>query len=75
MSAPRLFEQVRQRVRTEEGYLHRTRRFSFFHGKKHPRRMDGPQVEAFLSHPAAKRRRSTSDPAVAGESLGITDFQ
>ena len=53
MRAPRLLEPVRQRVkycsaRTEEGYLHRTRRFIFFHRKKHPSRMGGPQVEAVL---------------------------
>ena len=40
----------------------------------HPSRMGGPQVEAFLSQLAAERQRSTSDPACAGESPGITNF-
>ncbi len=57
MSSLRLFDQVRARLRvkhysmrTEDSYLHRIRRFIFFHGRKHPREMGGAQVEAFLSH-------------------------
>src|SRR5674476_551072 len=56
MSSPRLLDQVRDRLRvkhysmrTEDTYLQWIRRFIFFHGKKHPREMGGPQVEAFLS--------------------------
>ena len=57
MSSPRLFDQVRDRIRvkhyssrTEDSSLHWIRPFIFFHGKQHPRDMEGPQVEAFLSH-------------------------
>lgn len=57
MPAPKLLDQVRERIRvkhyslrTEEAYLHWIRRFIFFHGKRHPRQMGGPEVEAFLSH-------------------------
>lgn len=62
MSSPRLLDQVRDRMRvkhysmrTEDTYLQWIRRFIFFHGKKHPRDMGGPQVEAFLSHLATER--------------------
>jgi len=57
MPAPKLLDQVRERIRvkhyslrTEEAYLHWIRRFIFFHGKRHPRQMGGPEVEEFLSH-------------------------
>ncbi len=43
MAAPRLLDQVRERIRvkhyslrTEDAYLHWIRRFIFFHGKCHP---------------------------------------
>ena len=56
MSAPRLLDQVRDRIRvkhyslrTQDAYLYWIRRLIFFHAKKHPREMGGPQVEAFLS--------------------------
>ena len=52
MSSPRLLDQVRDRLRvkhysmrTEDTYLQWIRRFIFFHGKKHPREMGGPQVD------------------------------
>ena len=67
MSSPRLLDQVRDRIRvkhyslrTEEAYLHWIRRFIFFHGKKHPRDMGGPQVEAFLAHLATVGRVAAS---------------
>jgi integron integrase len=48
-------------------YLHWTRRFIYFHGKRHPREMGGPEVEAFLSHLAAEGRvaPSTQNQALA----------
>ena len=56
MPSPRLLDQVRDRIRvkhyslrTQDAYLYCIRRFIFFHAKKHPRNMGGPQVEAFLS--------------------------
>jgi len=67
MPSPRLLDQVRDRlrvkhysIRTEDTYLQWIRRFIFFHGKKHPREMGGPQVEAFLSHLATVGRVAAS---------------
>jgi integron integrase len=55
--SPRLLEQVRARIRalhyslrTEDTYVHWIRRFILFHGKRHPRTLGAPAVEAFLSH-------------------------
>ena len=55
--APGLLEVVRDRLRTrhyslrtERAYLGWIRRFVRFHGRRHPREMGGPEVEAFLSH-------------------------
>lgn len=54
---PRLLEQVRARlrvkhysIRTERAYVDWIRRFIRFHGKRHPRDMGAPELEAFLSH-------------------------
>jgi integrase-like protein len=47
-------------MRTEDTYLQWIRRFTFFHGKKHPREMGGPQVAAFLSHLATDARVAAS---------------
>ena len=54
---PRLLDQVRDRMRakhyslrTERTYLDWIKRFILFHGKRHPRDMGGPEVQAFLSH-------------------------
>ena len=67
MPTPRLLDQVRDRLRvkhyslrTEDTYVHWIRRFIFFHGKKHPLEMGGPQVEAFLSHLATVGRVAAS---------------
>lgn len=64
---PRLLEVVRQRIRakhyslrTEEAYVHWIRHFVAFHGKRHPRDMGAPEVEAFLSHLANARNVSVS---------------
>ena len=65
--APRLLDQVRERLRylhyssrTEEAYIHWIRAFVRLHGKRHPREMGGPQVEAFLSWLSTERRVSVS---------------
>lgn len=54
---PRLLEQVRAclrskhySLRTEETYVQWIKRFILFHGKRHPRSMGAPELEAFLSH-------------------------
>lgn len=58
---PKLLDQVRTilrsrhySLRTEETYLHWIKRFIVFHGKRHPREMGAPEVEAFLSHLATE---------------------
>ncbi|MDP2795230.1 MAG: integron integrase [Sulfurisoma sp.] len=55
-SAPKLLDQVRARIRvkhysirTEAQYVQWIKRFIIFHGKRHPRDMGAPEVEAFLS--------------------------
>jgi len=54
---PRLLDQVRAQIRlrhysirTESQYVQWVKRFVLFHGKRHPRAMGAPEVEAFLSH-------------------------
>lgn len=66
-AAPRLLDQVRARIRvkhyslrTEQTYVGWIRRFILFHGKRHPRDMGAPEVEAFLSHLAVDRTVSAS---------------
>ena len=77
MAAPRLLDQVRERIRvkhyslrTEDAYLHWIRRFIFFYGMRHPREMGGPEVEAFLSHLATAGRvaASTQNQALSAPS-------
>lgn len=72
--APRLLDQVRQQVRvkhysirTETAYVDWIRRFVLFHGKRHPREMGAPEVEAFLTHLAVQRNvaASTQNQALA----------
>ena len=61
MAEPKLLDQYRERLRvkhdsprTEDAYLHWARRFIYFHGKRHPREMGGPEVEQFrLGHAAS----------------------
>ncbi len=74
MPPPKLLEQYRERLRvkhyslrTEEAYLHWVRRFIYFHAKRHPREMGGPEVESFLSHLATEGRvaPSTQNQALA----------
>jgi len=74
MPPPKLLEQYRERLRlkhyslrTEDAYLHWARRFIYFHGKRHPQEMGGPEVEAFLSHLATEERvaPSTQNQALA----------
>ena len=64
---PRLLDQVRQRVRylhyslrTEQAYVHWVRAFVRFHGRRHPRTLGGPEVEAFLSWLSSERAVSAS---------------
>ena len=59
---PMLLDVVRERIRalhysrrTEEAYVQWIRRFVQYHGRRHPREMGAPEVEAFLSHLANAR--------------------
>lgn len=84
--SPKLLDQVRDLIRTkhysirmENQYLQWIRRFILFHGKRHPRDMGAPEVEAFLSHLAVSRdvAASTQNQALSAllflyrEVLGI----
>ena len=59
---PRLRELMHEAIRsrnysrrTEKSYWFWVRYFIFFHGKRHPREMGGPEVQAFLSWLATER--------------------
>lgn len=71
---PRLLDQVRARMRrlglagrTEEAYVSWIRRFILSQGKRHPRDMGAPEVEAFLTDLALNRgvAASTQNQALA----------
>lgn len=54
---PKLLDQLRASIRfrhyslrTEQAYVHWVKRFIFFHDKRHPKDMSGPEVEAFLTY-------------------------
>jgi integron integrase len=60
-SAPKLLDQLRDRIRvkhysirTETQYVQWVRRFILFHGKRHPRDLGAPEIEAFLTHLAVE---------------------
>jgi integron integrase len=69
---PRLLDQVRDAIRvrhysyrTEQQYVAWIRRFIIFHGRRHPRELGGPEVEAFLSHLATERHVAAATQAQA----------
>ena len=47
-------------LRTEQAYVYWARFFIRWHGKKHPRDMGAPEIEAFLTMLAAERKVSAS---------------
>lgn len=64
---PRLLDRVRHAIRlrhysfaTERIYIHWIKRFILANGKRHPRDMGAPEVEAFLTNLAAKENVSPS---------------
>ena len=64
---PRLLEQVRLAIRTkhysrrtEEAYVHWTRKFILFHGKRHPIEMGETEVGQFLQHLARNKNVAAS---------------
>jgi integron integrase len=56
-------------LRTEQTYVHWIKRFIHFHGKRHPRGMGGPEVEAFLSHLATQGRVAANTQNLALSAL------
>ena len=78
----RVRERIRYRhysYRTEQAYVEWVRRFVRFHGRRHPREMGAPEIEAFLTHLANERdvAASTHNQALSallflyGEVLGV----
>jgi integron integrase len=72
---PRLLDRVREVLRTrhysrrtEEAYLAWIRRYIFFHGKRHPAELGGPEVTRFLSSLAVEGQvaASTQNQALSG---------
>ncbi|MFZ2208816.1 MAG: phage integrase N-terminal SAM-like domain-containing protein [Porticoccaceae bacterium] len=66
-------------IRTEAQYVQWVRRFILYHGKRHPRDMGAPEVEAFVTHfavdgqvAAATQNRALSAPLfLYKEVLGV----
>ena len=58
MDKPRLLDQVRDSIRTEQSYLGWIKRFILYNNKKHPTDMGKLEIEAFLTHLAVKRKVS-----------------
>ena len=76
MSEPRLLERVSNAIRvrqyslsTERAYLGWIYRFIMFHHKRHPGEMAKPEIEAFLSYLAVKRKVSPSTQNQALQAL------
>jgi integron integrase len=68
----RLLDAVRMRVRarhyslrTEEAYVGWIRRFVVFHGKRHPRELGEPEINAFLTHLAVREKVASSTQSQA----------
>jgi len=64
---PRLLDRVREALRTrhysrrtEEAYVAWIRRYIFFHGKRHPAELGGPEVTRFLSSVAVEGQVAAS---------------
>ena len=47
-------------IRTEEAYTGWIARYIYFHNKRHPKDMDVPEIEEFLTHLAVDRNVSAS---------------
>lgn len=52
-------------LRTEQTYVHWIKRFILFHGKRHPRDMGAPEVEAFLTDLAVRLNVSANTQNLA----------
>jgi hypothetical protein len=67
VAKPRLLDQIRQAIRTrhysymtEKAYVSWTKRFIFFHNKRHPAEMGETEIAQFLSALAQERHVSAS---------------
>lgn len=67
MESKKLLDQVRDAIRTkhysirtEKAYVDWIKRFILFHGKRHPKDMGAPEIEAFLTHLAVNEHISAS---------------
>ena len=76
VSAPRLLEQVRARIRfkhysirTEQAYVDWIKRFIQHFGKRHPRDLGADEVQAFLTHLAVAGRVAASTQNQAKSAL------
>jgi hypothetical protein len=76
--APRLLDQVHQAIRvrhysirTEESYCYWIRFFINYHKKRHPRDMDGEEINQFLTFLAVQRNVS---PATQNQALNAIMF-
>ena len=72
LAATKVLDQLRERIRylhyslrTEDAYVYWVRFYIRFHGRRHPKEMGGPEVEAFLSWLANERKISASTHKVA----------
>lgn len=73
---PKLLDQLRAllrtlhySLRTEEAYVHWTRRYILFHHKRHPSEMGKTEIEAFLSDLAVNGKVSASTQSQAKAAL------
>jgi integron integrase len=69
---PRLLDQVREAIRlrhysyrTEQQYVAWIRRYILFHDRRHPRDLEGPEIEAFLTYLATRRNVAAATQAQA----------
>jgi integron integrase len=74
--APRLLDDVRKQIqlrhysfRTEKAYVDWILRYIRFHGRRHPRELDGESVRDFLSHLASQLHVSPATQAQALSAL------
>jgi len=47
-------------IHTEETYVQWIKRFILFHDKRHPKKMDVPEIQAFLTHLAVDQNMAAS---------------
>jgi len=67
MTSPKLLDLMRDAIRrkhysirTEEAYCDWAKRYILFHNKRHPKDMDIPEIEAFLTHLASELNVASS---------------